>query len=368
MNKKPTLLIITNLYPVPWAPHRASFNRQQFELIAEQMPVELVVLLGWLEWFKHRKLCQQENNIRYCPYFYLPKVGRRFVPFFQYLSLLCLLPWIKKQSPSTLLAAWGFPDAVAVSMLNKHLKLPLLVKVHGTDVNENASYPARAKRMRHWLVRAKMIFCASKALANKLIYLGIPEEKVQVNYNGVNTEIFYPTTKQSNKVKLIFVGSIIKTKGVVELITALPQVKKHYPDVELILLGEGSLRSNLTEKAISLGVKDNVVFKGSLALTEVANYIRHASLLVLPSYREGVPNVLLESFASGTPVVATRVGGIPEIVNDDVGILVEKEQTDELATAILTALNKTWSQEKILTHAKKFNWQHNVDNVVKYVN
>jgi len=378
-----SLLIITNLYPVPWAPNRASFNRQQFELIAQKMPVNIIVLLGWLEWLKHRKACKEDRNVRYCPYFYLPKIGRRFVPFFQYLSLLFFIPWIKRQSPSTLLAAWVFPDAVAVSMLNQHLKLPLLVKAHGTDINENAQFSARVELMRRWLSRSKMIFCASKDLMNKLIKMGISKAQVQVNYNGVNTEIFYPENKKivnigqnadaeksstKSKMTLIFVGSIIKTKGIVELVEALPLVKEKYEAIELIVLGEGNLTTSLKEKALQLGISENLCFKGSLPLNEVASYMRQADLLVLPSYREGVPNVLLESFACGTPVVATRVGGIPEIVTDDVGILVEEKQSKALSDAILKALSTPWSQEKILDHAKNFNWQHNVDNVLRHIN
>ena len=373
MSSKRSLLIITNLYPVPWAPNRASFNRQQFALLAKEMPVNLIVLVGWLEWLKHRKACKQDTSVNYCPYFYLPKIGRRLVPFFQYLSLAFFIPWIKKQKPSTLLAAWAFPDAVAVSMLNKHLKLPLLVKVHGTDINENIQFSARIKLIRRWLSHSKMIFCASKDLVSKLIGIGIPKAQVQVNYNGVNSEVFYPenkviTRKKSAKVKLIFVGSIIKTKGIVELIEALPLVKAKYAEVELIVLGEGNLRATLNEKAMQLGVSENVIFKGSLPLNDVATYIRQADLLILPSYREGVPNVLLESFASGTPVVATRVGGIPEVVNDEVGVLVEKAQVKELGEAILKALAKPWSQDKILAHAQSFNWQRNIENVLRHIN
>ena len=74
---KDVLLVITNLYPVPWANNRASFNKQQFDIIAEKQSVEFIILLPWLEWFKHRKQCMQTNNLRYCPYFHIPVFFKR---------------------------------------------------------------------------------------------------------------------------------------------------------------------------------------------------------------------------------------------------------------------------------------------------
>ncbi|GAA5135484.1 glycosyltransferase [Thalassotalea piscium] len=361
------IIIITNLYPVPWGPNRASFNKQQFDIIADKKSVKIVVLLPWKEWLVHRKACQSNNNIKYCPYFYIPKVGRRLVPYFQFFSLLFLLPWMKKQEATGLLASWGFPDAVAVAMVNKFLNLPLFVKVHGTDVNENIKFSGRASLMKKWLNKAQSIFCASKALADALAKIGIAQEKLVVNYNGVNPEIFYPATNKQNDKSLVFVGSLITTKGVNELFSAFILCHKECPNLTLDILGEGPMKSVLADKINAHNLHDNIKLHGSVALPLVAEFVRNASVLVLPSYREGVPNVLLESFASGTPVIATVVGGIPEVVNEDVGILVDKENSEQLANAINTALNKNWSSEKLLSHAAQFNWQKNVQRVMEII-
>lgn len=218
--KLSSLLIITNLYPVPWAPNRASFNKQQFDLLANKMQVQLVILMPWTEWLSQRSQWKEQPHIKACPYFYTPKIGRRFVPFFQYISLLFMLPWIKKSNPDALLASWCFPDAVAAARLNKHLSLPFYVKVHGTDVNENSQFSSRKKLIKTWLNSAKAIFCASKALGEKLVETGISPERICVNYNGVNPKIFFPAAKKTTEKKLVFVGSLIPTKGVNELVTA----------------------------------------------------------------------------------------------------------------------------------------------------
>jgi len=142
------------------------------------------------------------------------------------------------------------------------------------------------------------------------------------------------------------------------------EAKKQLSNLQLDVLGDGPLRSALMKKIVEYSLHDSIRLHGSVPLEQVAKYIRESSVLVLPSYREGVPNVLLESFASGTPVIATKVGGIPEVVNDSVGLLVDAKNVEQLTQAITIAIDKTWSQEGIIDHAQQFNWQTNVQHVL----
>lgn len=359
---KKSILVITNLYPVPWGPNRASFNKQQFDRLSKDNTVKILVLLPWTEWLKHRQECLSGAQVKYCPYFYIPKVGRRLVPFFQSLSLFFLLPWMKKQNSDVLYSSWGFPDAVAASIINKWLKLPFFVKVHGTDVNENTLYPSRNNLMNKWLSKADNIFCASEDLALTLERIGLDRDKLIVNYNGVNRDLFYPCETLSSRMNIIFVGNLIPTKGVKELIGAFINIKKSLPDVIFDIVGEGPLIGYIKEKKVEHQL--NINLHGSIALKSVAEMIRTSTLLVLPSYREGVPNVLLEAFASGVPIVSTTVGGIPEVVNDKVGILVEPQNSEELEEGIKRALSKEWVKEEILTHSEQFDWEKNVKCVL----
>ena len=361
-HKKQSILIVTNLYPVPWGPNRASFNKQQFERLGEQNIVNIIVLLPWTEWLKHRKECSNDDQIKYCPYFYIPKFGRRFVPFFQSFSLFFLLPWMKKLKATVLYSSWGFPDAVAGSIINKWLKLPFFVKVHGTDVNENTLYSSRSNLMKKWLSKANTIFCASNALANTLETIGISKEIIKVNYNGIDRNVFYPDKGALNNKKLIFVGNLIPTKGIYELIESYAEIQKNNSEVSLDIIGTGPLSKHISEKITKL--KLNVILHGSLNLVSVAEKVRESDLLILPSYREGVPNVLLEAFASGVPVVSTIVGGIPEVVNDNVGILVEPKNVEALEDAITFALNKKWIKDDIILHSHQFDWDKNVKCVL----
>lgn len=363
--KQPVLLAITNLYPLPWAPHRASFNKQQFDLLAEQLPMRIMVLVPWREWLsksKHyRKACQATESLCYVPFFQLPGFGRSLTPWFQRFAIARHSKWIQQQPPTHILASWAFPDAVACLMFAKNKPIEVVVKTHGTDINEHTLYPKRRKLMSHWLRQAKTIFCASQALASKVTGLGVSASKVFTNYNGINSAIFYPDDKPASTIRLLFVGNLLETKGVFELMDAFIALAPE-TSASLHFVGQGPAAEALQRTCEKAGLSERVHFHGALPLASVAEHTRQASLVVLPSYREGVPNVLLEACACGIPVVATRVGGIPEVVTADTGILVEAKNSQALAEAIATALAKPWQKSVIVEHAARFNWQQNINN------
>lgn len=369
--KQLSLLAITNLYPVPWAPNRASFNQQQFELLGQRVALRTMVLVPWREWLSHRRFCKDSDTLSYAPYFQLPGFGRSLTPWFQRLAIASKKQWIEKSAPTHILASWAFPDAVACLMYAKNKNIEVVVKVHGTDVNEHTLVPNRARLMTTWLNQAKVIFCASKALAERLIEIGITPGKVCTNYNGVDANIFYPQPQQQKQLqqqpagvqRLLFVGSLIKTKGVFELLDAFKSLSDH-PDLSLHFIGQGPAAAILQQQIALNNLASRVFLHGSLPLTAVAEHLRQATVLVLPSHREGVPNVLLEACASGIPVVATAVGGIPEVVSSETGILVQPHNTAALAEAISAALTRTWQKDAIVNYATRYNWQHNVQNVL----
>ena len=362
---KERVAIITNLYPVTWAPNRASFNKQQFDFLAEVADTSIFIFIPWIEWLKHRKQPKLTKNTSYLPYFYIPRVGRWLTPFFQLISLLLASHRIKRFNPDSIIASWAFPDAVAVAMFCRLFNLPFVVKAHGTDVNENLHRPARRWLMRKWLSSSKHVFCASRALENKFELAGFDKCQLSTNYNGVDKTVFYPSrsTQKRATIKLIFVGTLIPTKGVEELYESFKQIKDNF-NCSLNFVGAGNLSKKLERQIQEDGLSSRVQLSGSLGLAQVAEEIRQSDLLVLPSYREGVPNVLLEAFASGVPVVATRVGGIPEVVKPNTGILVDAKDVDSLAEGLSEALNREWCRKDILEHAELFDWRANLRNLM----
>jgi serine O-acetyltransferase len=140
-----------------------------------------------------------------------------------------------------------------------------------------------------------------------------------------------------------------------ELYQAFKLIKDEF-NCTLDYVGAGNQRKKLEQLAQIDNMSSQVTFSGSLSLTQVADKIRQADLLILPSYREGVPNVLLEAFASGVPVVATKIGGIPEVVTQNTGVLVDAEDVNSLAQGLKEALSRQWLQDDILKHAERFDW------------
>src|SRR5690606_14474579 len=118
-----------------WEPHRAAFNRQQFENLAQQHEVNLIVLVPWTSALKNigkmRARCINKVNIRYLPYFYVPRIGRRLYSASALFSLLPGIFTLIKRRPDCLLLSWAYPDAVAGVVLSRILKIPAVIKVHG---------------------------------------------------------------------------------------------------------------------------------------------------------------------------------------------------------------------------------------------
>ena len=145
-----------------------------------------------------------------------------------------------------------------------------------------------------------------------------------------------------------------------ELLQAFTAVADRFTEHQLVIAGDGAMRDLMMQSIQKQGIADRVVLLGNVMHKELPALMQYASLVVLPSYHEGVPNVLLESMAAGTPVVATAVGGIPEIVEQDVtGILVPSAEPVMLAEALKQALQKPWQRSAIQQHAAQFTWQKN---------
>lgn len=366
------ILVITNLYPYPWEPNRAAFNRQQFEKLAEISSVKLIVLVPWTSAFKNLSTLKATtvNNVEvdYCVYLYPPKVGRSLYPLFILLSLLTRSWSIKKFKPDCIFSSWAFPDAVAGGLLAKWLKIPTVIKVHGSDINMHSEIEARRVQIRRAMNRAGAVVAVSNDLRKKILQMGIAADKVHVLYNGINKSLFYPQDKDmarslcaidaARKV-ILFIGNLKTTKGCNLLLDAYVLLARKVDAVDLYYIGTGDQQQALRKKAVEFDLEPRVHFLGSLPHKVLAQWINASDVLVLPSMNEGVPNVILEAQACGTPVVATRVGGIPEVVSSDSGILVDYGNEAALCRALSEALDRKWDRHKISSSADALSWSEN---------
>ena len=195
----------------------------------------------------------------------------------------------------------------------------------------------------HWRIdektaRASFVSCISDFCRSQVMMFSDRKhwDKLHIVHCGVQPERYAGTHKESGHGKhLLFVGRLAGVKGISVLFEALELLLPHFPDLRLTLIGDGAERPDLEREAQTRGLGGVVIFAGYRSQAEVAEALQDADMLVLPSFAEGVPVVLMEAMAAGLPVITSRVAGIPELVEDDVsGLLVPPGDTDALAGAI----------------------------------
>lgn len=369
------VLILTNLFPTPWDPLRGAFNRQQFERLGQLHDVDVLTAVDFREWFGERRgeVAVRHVHTDYFVFLFLPRIARSFHAMCWFLSLV----WqrgrqIRAAHYDCMLVSWAYPDGAAVGWLARWLGIPYVVKVHGSDLNVQANHLLRRPQIRSALTGAASVVAVSRALATKAIGLGTEPSNVHVLYNGVDTSIFSSETRAESRARLglstyspllLFVGNLKASKGCLDLLEAFPALLAAQPTARLIYVGTGAAGTVLLERAKALGCLDHVELAGAVAHAELGDWFRAADFLCLPSHNEGVPNVVLEAMACGTPVIATRVGGIPEVVPHYAGILVLPHQRQALSEALIEATTRHWNHKRIAAHARGFRWEDNIEQL-----
>jgi len=185
-----------------------------------------------------------------------------------------------------------------------------------------------------------------KELANNIA----PNQEIDVIYNGVDTDEFKPAVQNDNMVLNIVSSSrLTKRKGIKYLIEAFNKLSLEYEDINLQIIGSGEEEDNLKILAESTKHREKIQFLGPCPHEQMANHLSQNDIFVLPSLNEGMSNSLLEAMASGLAIVATDTGGTKELVDDDNGIIVEKNSTE----SIYTALKKLHESKQLLDNMKK---------------
>lgn len=210
------------------------------------------------------------------------------------------------------------------------------VTAHGSDLMIQAKNPVLRSLIKFVLKKADYVLVVNQTLKDKVLELGINPDKVYITPNAVDVEKFNPKKKElpsdmniiHDKPMILFVGNLVFQKGVKFLLEAKKLMKS---DVKLVVVGDGPLRHELEMKVQDDNIQD-VFFAG--ARRDVEQIMPSADIFVLPSISEGLPITILEAMASGLPVVATNVGGISEVMNKQVGLMVKASSPTELASAM----------------------------------
>jgi teichuronic acid biosynthesis glycosyltransferase TuaC len=261
-------------------------------------------------------------------------------------------------------AHYFYPDGVAAMMLARYFDKPVCITARGTDLNLIPRYTLPRKMMQ-WAARnADASIGVCSALVDVFRAWGIEESRLHVMRNGVDLERFRPMPREQARLEvgihssplILSVGHLVERKGHHLAIEAVHELRHRYPTLQLVILGEGEERARLQQQANALGLGTRVRLAGAVPNERLAHWYSAADLLVLASSREGWANVLLESMACGTPVVATSIWGTPEVVNDQVGCLVEVRDGAGIAAAATRVLDAAHSPIAIRAYAESFGW------------
>ena len=250
-------------------------------------------------------------------------------------------------------------------MLAEEFGCPLIAKVHGSDINELLREPRLRQQICSAFGQAHAVIAVSGALRDRMVEAGISANKIIVQHNAVDGARFTirdrseanpaPCLSEAGR-RLVYVGRLGREKGVDLLIDAFARMPAEFSDTRLFIVGDGAERDRLQAQSDASGAGGRISFQGSRPHSEIPAWLAAADVLCLPSRREGCPNVVLEALASGRPVVACGVGGVPEMLSERNGIVVEPENSEALARGIQQALSRTWDAIDLRASVKHLSW------------
>jgi glycosyltransferase involved in cell wall biosynthesis len=378
------IVTFSNLYPNVVSPRHGIFVEQRLLQIvgSGQVEAKVVAPVPWFPFnseyfggyarFARIPSADSRNGIDivYPRYFQIPKVGMSVAPLLMAGSLYGMLRRLRQEFGAFVIDAhFLYPDGVAASLLGRWLGLPVVLTARGSDVTLFGRYAAPRAWIRWATACATRVVTVSESLRSDLIDLGVAPDHVVTLRNGVSLQRFQPLSRQVSRKHigvggplLLSVGNLIDLKGHDLVIRAIVDL----PDVQLVIVGAGPAEKKLRRMAANLGIAARIMFTGNVANEDLVHYYNAADALVLASEREGMPNVVLESLACATPVIATKVGGIPEIVKTSAaGILLEERTPDAIVAAFRSLRSSPPARTATRAVAETLGWEPTVNGLLE---
>ncbi|MFC1822451.1 glycosyltransferase, partial [Thermodesulfobacteriota bacterium] len=296
----------------------------------------------------------------------IPRVSMPFHGLSLFMSTKKLVKKIYQEFPFDIIDGhYIYPDGFAAVLLGKALRKPVVLSARGSDIHQFAGFKLIKPLIQYSLNSADHVISVCDALKQEIVHLGTSEQKIAVVPNGVDINRFYPEDREkarkrlslANHEKIILsVGLIRPLKGFHIIIEALRDILPKEGGIHFYIVGDGPYRGALNNQIKRLNLGHYVTLVGERPNSELKTWYSAADVFCLASSREGWANVIMESLACGTPVVATNVWGAPEILNSPaVGILVERDPK-LISEALIKALHTRWDRVRIQQHAAARTW------------
>ena len=365
--EKNNILIVSHMFPNKEYPLNGLFVKEQLLFLKDLVNLSVIAPVPFFPFInftkKYRKISQvpaieEDNHIKvvHPRYFFVPKFFKSADAFLYRASLdKFFVKFLKKNNVDILHFHWGFPDALAGIRWAKRFSIKTVLTVHGNESICFFENSFRKKMMVSRLKNIDHIIAVSNDLKNKILkYYDFPEDRITVITNGVDPKKFYSEDRTNARKEcgldlscryILTVARLSEEKGIKDLLNAFSNLKKE--KIKLIIAGDGPLKNQLIEFSKALKINDKVNFLGAVLNEDLRNWYNAADIFCLPSLWEGLPCTIAESLACGTPVVATKVGGIPDRINKGNGILVPPSSPDMLSVALVEALAKKWDRKGI---------------------
>ena len=363
------VLVFTSLYPNAVMPRHGVFVEERLRHLVDSGRVSATVVapVPWFPFGHPRfgtyaafaKVPEREQrrgiDILHPRYPVIPKIGMNIAPLLMY---RWLLPVLRKQIDlenfDLIDAHYFYPDGVVAARLGAALGRPVVITARGSDLNVIPRHPLPRRRIKTTAACVDAVVTVSEALKRKAEALGIESGRISVLRNGVDLERFQPLDRSAIRIRLglagpvwLAVGNLVELKGVHVTLGALAKV----PDAVLLVAGDGPEASRLRQLASETRVDARVRFLGNVPQAQLLEYYNAADVLMLASSREGMPNVVLESLACGTPVVAAPFAGAEELVNGpEAGEVAEARTAD----ALFAAWQRLWRRRPDRAATRRF--------------
>ncbi len=380
------ILFLSSVFPNAIETSLGCFNDSLVRALAMEHQVEVVSPIPWVNLVKgyrrgvraclYRRIADPAGfGISYVPFLYTPKIFRRWYGGFYWSSIAgTVRSLIRTQRPELIIGYWAYPDGDAAVRIGRLVGAPSCVIIGGSDVLLVTRKPSRRRRVQKVLEATDAVITVNDDLKNAVVRLGIRASKVLVWHQGIDVGRFRPGDRQLARQQLgiavpgrviVWVGRMVPVKGLDVLLRSCAILQNQAIDFHLYLVGDGPLKQTLVTETRDCGLSPHVTFVGPKLHDELPDWYRAADLTVLPSRSEGLPNVLRESLACGTPFVASNVGGISEIGDDSCRILVPPEDPEALARAIQRELSRRGSAGRPEIAPRFLTWSESAESLIR---